>query len=531
MSNMLSALKENGEDFEWYPTTPAMIEAVKKRVPNDTMSIMDIGAGDGRVLLSLGEKCSFALLYAIELSPILMQAQPKNIVPLGTDLFQQNLSCLMVDYIFCNPRYSEFEEWVCKIVAEGFAKKAYLVIPKRWKESHRITDALRRRGATATVIHSDDFLNAERQARAVVDVVEVVFPRHDRYSEKVKDPFDIWFDENIDTFDKAEPIMDDYENLRELTRKFSQASIDEMVAEYLEEYKRLEMNYRAIFKLDHQILTELGVDKDAIREGLKTKMAGLKVKYWTVLFDRLDAITSRLATKSKKDLLEKLTRNVAVEFTASNAYSVVIWAIKNANQYFDDQCVGLFYELATFDGALKYKSNVKTWDKTGWRYVDNKHTHFALDYRIVVERWSAIKKEDYRDWDYPGNLSRSCHELIADVIAVMSNLGYATHTVRSTDRTWFAGQWEDFYLSNTSEVLFQVKAYKNGNLHFRFKPECIRALNVRVGRLLKWVRSVEDVIAEMDYTVEEARKYFNHVPYIQASNVRLLQAPEKGESD
>jgi hypothetical protein len=253
-------------------------------------------------------------------------------------------------------------------------------------------------------------------------------------------------------------------------------------------------------------------------------MAGLKVKYWQILFERLDAITSRLSTKSKERLLKKLTDNTAVEFTSGNAYSVVLWAIKNANQYFDEQLITLFRELSTFEGVLNYKSNQKTWEHNGWRYSnrDEKFSHYTLDYRIVVRQYSAIRNEQWNSWEYPGNLSRTCHDLIADVVAVMSNLGFSTYSSKSLDREWQGGKWQDFYTD--LGILFQVKAYMNGNLHFRFMPEAIKALNIEAGRLLKWVRTVDEVVTEMGYTRAEAKRYFRSNTQILASNVPLLVA-------
>ena len=521
-SQMVLDLKQGGQDFEWYPTTSAMIEVVKRCIPEDADSIMEIGAGDGRVLVQLAEKCKFAKLYGIELSTILVQRQPKEIIPVGTNVHEQNLSCLSVDYIFSNPIYSEYEEWVCKIIAEGYAKRAFLVIPQRWKESKLIEKSLKSRNATARVLFNDDFLNAERQSRAVVDIVEITYPK-DLWGRDVQDPFDIWFDQNIDTFDKEKEFKES-DTSRDLARRFANSSIAEMVEAYLEEYGLLERNYRAIFQMDYSILSELGVNKDQVRGGLKKKIAGLKTKYWGILFDRLDAITSRLATKSKKHLLEKLTNNASVEFTASNAYSVVLWAIKNANQYFDDQLIELFYGLSQFEGVLNYKSNVRAWEKDGWRYGngDHKNTHYSLDYRIVVSQYNAICKDSYSKWDYPGGLSNSCHDMIADVIAVMGNLGFSTYSTRSLDREWEGGKWQNFYETNSDKILFQVKAYMNGNLHFRFMPSAIKALNVAAGRLLKWLRTEEDVITELGYTPQEAREYFNRDCHILPSNIKLL---------
>lgn len=526
---MVSTLTENDQDFEWYPTTQAMIEVVARGISVDTQSILDIGAGDGRVLLGLSVKCPHAKLYGIELSQLLVQAQPASVIPIGTNLFEQNLACLPVDHIFCNPPYSEYEEWTCKIISEGYAQKSFLVIPQRWKESKLITEALKKRGATARVINSDNFHNAERQARAVVDVVEVTYPRKENRYNEVKDPFDIWFDANIDTFDHAEEFKES-ETGSDLKRRYANSSIDDMVTAYREEYTLLENNYRAIFKLDYAILKELGIDKNHVRDGLKKKMAGLKIKYWQILFNRLDAITSRLSTKSRKSLLDKLTENTSVEFTAPNAYAVVLWAIKNARQYFDEQLIDLFKALSTFENALKYKSNIKTWAKDGWRYIHSTHpedahrkpTHFALDYRIVVAKTNAIQGGgyDYSHYYYTGNLKDTCHDLLADVVAVLSNLGFMTSSRPSVAREWVGGKWQDWYKGD--EILFQVKAYMNGNLHFRFTPAAIRALNIEAGRLLKWVRSADEVVTEMGYTQEEAEQYFNSNAYMLSNSVKLL---------
>lgn len=540
-SKTVSLLKENGQDFEWYPTTPAMIAAVVEHTSPDMRSILDVGAGDGRVLKSLLVKSPHAKMYGIEKSQILIQAQPDNVIPIGTDLFEQNLACLPVDVIFCNPPYLEFEEWSCKIISEGYAQDAFLVIPRRWKESKLIAEALKKRGATARVILSSDFHSADRKSRAVVDVVEITFPKK-RYgsSRDVQDPFDVWFDQNIDTFKKAdEEGPTETERRDELKRRHAHSSIDDMVAAYREEYQLLENNYRAIFALDYDILKELGINKANVRDGLKKKMADLKIKYWHILFDRLGAITSRLSTDSKKSMLEKLTANTSVEFTATNAYAVVLWTIKNARQYFDDQLIDLFKSLSTFENAHRYKSNQRTWEKDGWRYIDSRDkeyahrapTHYSLDYRIVVEKSYAIYVSDglftSSRYDYPGNLSTRCHELIADVIAVMSNLGFSTSSQNSRDREWESGKWQDWHLSG-DDVLFQMKAFKNGNVHFRFKQEAIRALNIEAARLLKWVRSAEEVVTEMGYTKQEAKKYFN-VNASMLSSVKLLGAVAKGD--
>lgn len=521
---LLEQVKAANEDFEWYPTTMRMIQLVASKMGSNAKAILDIGAGDGRVLKILATKCTEAKLYAIEKSNVLIQAQPDDVIPVGTDLYEQNLACLEVDYIFCNPPYSEYESWTSMIIESGYARYAYLIIPQRWADSAIIAESLKKRGAVARVVGSDHFLDAERSARAVVDILEIRFPRKaNGYSDEVKDPFDIWFDATIDTFDKPEePAPVDVGGDIAKTRKHN--SIIDLVEAYNEEYNRLESNYKAIFTLDLAILKELGVNKAAVRDGIKIKMAGLKNKYWALMFERLDAITSRLCTETKKRFLAQLNGRNAIAFTATNAYAVVLWAIKNANKYYNQQLVKLFKDLSVFDGVNNYKSNQKTWEKSGWRYMAEEHSHYALDYRIVHEGSGGIVDEGtWHKYDYPGNLYKGRHELIADIIAVFSNLGFSLgdNQKSSHEREWFSNSSQVFY-SNRQTMLFEVKAFKNGNAHFRFMPAAIKALNVEAGRLLGWLKSPDDVVAQLGYSAADAKQYFRSSIQLTASSLKLL---------
>lgn len=355
---ILQAVQAADEDFEFYPTTKAMVDVVARHLPAEYGSIMDIGAGDARVLRWFAEKVREdkhrPTLYAIEKSTVLVGTWPEQIVPVGTEFYEQNLACLQVDYIYCNPPYSEYEAWTSLIVETGYAKKAYLVIPQRWVDSVPVAEALKKRGATTKVIHTGDFLDADRRARAVINIVEVTYPTTEgyrSYDQELIDPFDAWFDANVSAFDQEEAVGEEAVNA-ELAKKHDFSTITGLVDAFNEEYALMQANYKAIFKLDYAILKELGVSKGAIREGLKKRMSGLKTKYWQLLFDRLTAITSRLCTDTKKSFLGKLTGRAGIAFTANNAYAVVIWAIKHANRYFDDQLVKLFKDLSVQPARL-----------------------------------------------------------------------------------------------------------------------------------------------------------------------------------
>lgn len=519
---IVTALQDTHQDFEWYPTTSRIIGSVMKDMSRvDVDSVLDIGAGDGRVLTSVAKLFENAKLYSIEKSPQLQQLQSDTIMPVGAEFWEQDLMSLPVSVVFCNPPYSEFEAWASRIISTAYALRVYLVLPQRWSHSEKIREALKTRAADATVIHEDDFLDAPRQARAVVQVIRVQLPSyHDR--RHPEDPFDVWFDQHIDTFDVESPVVDDITS-SELAKIRDLKSIGALVDAFDEEYTRMQDHYRAIFKLDAALLKELGVNKQSVREGLKARMVGLKSKYWTILFDHLSVITDRLTTTTKKMFLDRLTGRTAVAFTVLNAYTIVQWAIKSANLYFDTQLIQVFREFSTPEGVSNYVSNQRTWERDRWRYADDQFSHYALDYRVVLHHQSAIFHSDFGRYDYPGDLHRTAHERIDDLLAVFGNLGFLVRDVSSRTRVWTANRWEDF-CGVDGEMVFQVKGFLNGNLHFRFRPAAIKALNIEAGRLLGWLRGPADVVTELGYTREDADQFFGSHKGLLMSHIKFLTA-------
>jgi hypothetical protein len=106
---------------------------------------------------------------------------------------------------------------------------------------------------------------------------------------------------------------------------------------YNQELSHLNKNYQSVAALDGDLLKELGVSQKGLMEALKQKIEGLKLLYWSELFNNLDKITSRLTKRSREALLNTLMSHTSVDFSAQNAYTIVIWVIKNANKYFDKQ--------------------------------------------------------------------------------------------------------------------------------------------------------------------------------------------------
>lgn len=511
----LAELQQAGEDFQWYPTTPEILRQVAASIRRSTdryhrgdTKILDIGAGDGRALTRLQEMLTddrdswntvSLTQFAIEKSMRHLTNMPKQIVVIGTEFHEQTLVDKEVDIVFCNPPYSEYEAWAYRILKECAAQSVYLVIPRRWRDSPRLAELVEQLQLTAESLGEFDFENAERQARARVEIV-----RFDMAAREEHAAFDAAIEEmlpeldqfecELDTDSPAEPNWDGQVapggNL-----------IDSLVSAYDAELAELYATYRAVVKINPRILKELGVTKPNILTGLREKIKGLKNKYWEVLFEHLADVTKRFATKQRKAFLESLHDKTVIDFTHGNVRSMLIWIAKWSNDYFDEQLIELFQTLAKKCNVHQYKSNHKVWIEDRWRYSggNDPNSHYQVDYRLVVTMYNAIK--DGYAWEARGGLSNSCHDFLMDFVTVANNLGFPCQD-RSDRYHWTSGSKNEIRLDN-GDVLMDVKAFKNGNLHIRVSKRVMLAINVQVGKLLGWIHSADEAVQELQPDPED----------------------------
>lgn len=539
---LVERLKEANEDHEFYPTTDEIISALSKDIENASKaysSVLDIGAGNGKVLKSLRGIAGFSDLHAIEKSSILCSELDPDILIVGTDFHQQSLLSKEVDVVFCNPPYSEFEEWVEKIVRQSGSSRVYLVIPIRWQNSIRIKDALAFRETEARVIGKFDFEDADRSARATVHLICVEFG-DSRYEKD--DPFERHFNEQFeDLITKFKASESRPEGEKSESESSSQGKPHDfhslvvgpnypeaLVKLYGAEMDKIQNNYRLVAQLDVSLLNEFKIDPQNIMGCLKARLSGLKNDYWMELFSHLTAITDRLTSQSRKSLLDKLHRHVQVDFTVSNIYEIVLWVIKNANGYIDSQLISTYELMVAKCNVALYKSNQRTWVENHWRYGRNDkdlNSHYALDYRIVTHRIGGLTSrfgDKYK-------LDESAANFIGDLRTLARNLGFTPLQNDSLWRLdyrgcedWRSGQNQEFFFNGKdgAELLFDVKAFKNRNLHLRLNKDFMLALNVEHGRLRGWIRNAREAVEELQD--DNAAKYFNGNHRITGGSQMLL---------
>jgi len=285
-----------------------------------------------------------------------------------------------------------------------------------------------------------------------------------------------------------------------------------LTALYSRDMQKLISNYQKLGEIDGELMQELNIDLKVVKEALKLKISGLKSLYWQEIFDRLDKIKKRLCSKQRQRLFERLNTNI--DFTEQNIYAVLIWVIKNANQYLDQQITDIFAELTTAENTRNYKSNQTTWEQDKWRYREQKRSHYCLDYRLVVQGyWQGYNKK---------HLSEGTINLINDIMTIAENLGFDGQS--SLDFGWNKapnyGEKIEFWMrpnwksDNTSkhQLFMECRFYKNGNTHIKLNKEFMKAFNIEAARINKWIRSPQEASEEFHkdckVSEDEAKKYF-----------------------
>lgn len=525
---LVNELKDKGEDFEFYPTTPEIVGIVARNIAEGA-SLLDIGAGRGDVLKALEGKAG--KLYAIEKSETLISQLPASVFVVGTDFHRQTLIDKKMDVIFCNPPFSEFERWAEKIIREANCTTVLLVMPERWKDSKPILEAIATREASTSPLGAFSFQDADRAARGTVELLRV------NLGDRGSSPFNIWFDsefkEEADKAKESDSLRSKERGLISKNKEILKGRnlIETLEELYLQELETLVASYRKIAEIPPSLLRELGVDSSKVIGGLELKIDGLKNQYWKELFDNLDKITDRLTTKSRRELLDTLTANTNVDFSASNAYAVILWAIKNANSYLDGQLVDLYKRISDEDGVKAYKSN-RHFAEGNFRFhrssiYDDEPTHYKLDYRLVNYCYA------FRQWDleYPNRdgsvtISDRARDIINDLCTVGKCLGFDV-SEDAQSFMWQPGKLKEFsYLKDSEtfdyEDFMSIRLYKNGNMHIKLNKKFLLRLNIEAARILKWVNSPQEAAAEMGESPRNVTEAWGSNAQLTLNPARLL---------
>lgn len=507
VTELVKQLKEQGQDFEWYPSTDEMISKITPSIIDEmksgslyNLNILDIGAGNGKVLEKIKENLqkegkeyiSFNK-YAIEKSDILIEQMQRDVVVIGGDFYEISLiEKTYFNIVFCNPPYSEYESFASRIIKELKANRIFLILPSRWKDSKEIKNAIYSRKDDLkchNILGEFDFLNAQRQARAKVEIVEFIFNKYrfddknnDLFISSLKECFNIDLENIQNRSEKDEEFENDIK--REINEVKNEDLIEKLISLYNKEFEKLNYSLNNFNNIPKSILSNLRIDKESIAEAIQGEIKGIKFVFWKELFNRLDSINERLIPKYRLRLADTFS-SLNIDFNFSNIKSACLYVIKNANYYVDLGVLDLFDDF-TEHGALEYKSN-KKFIFSSWRHTDDKFKAKKLDYRVVYPCGSLSSISEL--WDKLSTIAK-----LLGFIPCSTNYNLINH-YKNYD--YISGQFEDksegdcFFINHNKEeeIFFSFRAYKNGNLHFNFNKEFIACFNIAVGKLRKWINN------------------------------------------
>lgn len=528
MKNLLDNLKENNQDWEFYPTNSRMIAKIYNyfgRQLNGS-TILDIGAGNGNFLTKLEIEAKkiidiaiqngadkrdanfYINKFAIEKSEILIEQMPNDITIIGADFQQQTLIDKDFDYIFCNPPYREFKEWMYKIINETNSNDVIMIVPSRWTKDDELLALIKKRQFTFKIIGNDDFLDAERQARAYVDIIHFsrlrekqAYDRENRESinQSFIDFFEDQFGESFKN-EKEKELKEKLEEARENELVAGNNTVETLCNLYNIEFEKLLNSYKAIAQLGEATLKDIGLDKNKILSSLNYKISNLKKDYWRYLINNTDKITSRLIRSIRDKLIEKITVSIgSIDFNEKNVYAIVIWIIKNANKSYDEQLLFMFDICIEPANIKKYKSNQKVFETeenrwgsgVGTRFKNKKEvSNITLDYRIITS---------INDYGY----------------------GYTSY-YRQSKENQVIQDWETICNNLLGHKNFgEIKFYKNNNCHIKFNVDFAKAFNIQASLLKGWIKDKRQAKEEFEMKITDEDLNFNYFQ-INKNNFLLL---------
>lgn len=572
-------LKEADQDFEFYPTTSEMIDLVFGDIKtilethefhhsyDHTIRVLDIGAGDGRVLLSLKDKLSAIIperrsieLLAIEKSSIQIDGyRKKGISLIGTEFNETNLISKNTDIAFVNPPYESFSFWLSSVISQVNFGVLYAIVPQRWRENKDIKQAIETRQISdVTVLKEMDFLDADRAARAKVEVIRFSFNDFEEEAEKTDnlsrqrnyhytpkiglratDPFQQFIQDQLGlkrTYSNTTSQFNEHCEINRIKQQMEDESspsfeivkhrgvLDALIENYENDLSHVLAQYKKIGELDSSILQELGVKHDDLLTGVKEKLLGFRNVYWALLFEHLDALTDRLISKHKTNLLNTLKAN-ALDFTRTNAMYIVSYAVEMGNELIEESIVDVYKALTCESSISRYYASNQHVYKDNWRHNQfnreaAEKAKYQLDYRFVVSSYGNFSSNS---WEL--GLSESARNFVNDLLVVFKLLGYSNIMAYKNYNHVSAGE-SIIVKGNEPDgkvlELMQVRFYKNGNRHIKFNQSAMLRFNVTASRILGWVRSKEEFEQENETQIDEKAWSVANEMKIQSTQVFAL---------
>ena len=533
MKTLINELKDNGEDFEFYPTPKDVMHKIAsdanrmlskiEPVNPEQVTILDPCCGDGRAVAALTEALSYkssdwgSFRYnaeiktlGIECSAILHNRVRNGDLPvkvnlIGTDAFQTELALTGADVVLVNPPYSEAVAWMGHILTHVTNGVVYFVVPQgKWQH---VVDA---HAATFDheTIHTFDFREAERAARVTVDVVRMVCTK--KRDEMISDSFGFqWPDDNEQSVDDL-GMQADEEKVMQYAIDTGRPLTEALEHGYIQRQQSVSSAFHAIADIDGRVFRALGITRSEIVGQFIKEQKRLRRDYWRRFLDHFEPVSKRIISKYREDWAERMMLESA-PFTVANMEMIAGNIIEDVIDIRDKQVAWMFDELTGDKGWKTYKSTARMMDgdmraMRSFRYeAKERGWCWHLDYRIVAGFFNsqACAYKSVVGWDTERKFN--------DFNTVIRSLGYKVEPFVVDNRDIRLRTWEQVWGKTPDDedvMLYEFKVFKNGSVHMRFDVDVMRKINVIASRYKGWVHTPAEYAEETGDKNPEVVKLF-----------------------
>ncbi|MDK9793693.1 DUF4942 domain-containing protein [Vibrio sp. D431a] len=536
------------EDKEFYPTTDEIIEVVKNDIHSKSsykaISLLDIGAGDGRVLTGvmgddiddcdsrmkydLNHQRGVNTLYGIEQSSQLTSLWHQNIIPAGTDFFDTDLMLIDARFTFTNPPFSLIEPWIYKVITESNSEFCYIVSPLRWRESETIKDAINKRNAEIESLGIFSFKNGDRPVKEGNDLAELFIVKLGHSDSKsFVAPLKLMLEEMLGEDRQEIPDHKKYPVKTRLQKSIKETSnqdhslvkagdyVEAMVELYEKEKAKI---YEAISKLqsiDPSVLSGIGVNIYDATLNMRRELNNLRVSYWKELFQNTRDLGEIIDTDTTYTFSKLFEDQTKLEFNKANIRTVMLWCLRNVRAYCKIQTQKNIETLFTSVNIRAYKSNQSRFIDGDWDYAGHAPrgvSHFCLNTtkRLIIS-WYVRRVSDGAISS--GKLHYNISNELKNLCVIANNIGFPVNNINEiSDQNWESGKVREIFYTDKetgkTKTLFKAKVFKQGTIHLNMDKDFINFLNVEFGRMKGWVTTPKEAAEEMYMSEGEAERAF-----------------------
>ena len=441
---------------DFYPTPKEVIHQMISRLDLDGKVVLEPSSGKGDIIDVLKEHGANVLCCEINEDLAKISASKAKLI--ANDFLSVTSDKIShIDCIVMNPPFSADEQHIvhawniapngCEIVA--LCNWQTLANPYS-KTRRELVSLISNYGYSENI--GDLFSNAERKTGIDIGLIRLTKPG-------TNDDFSDFFTDEDDNPERQEYGLMSYNAVREVVQRYVNAV--KLYDEVLENAVKMNALTEGIGVSDI-VFTCSQKDVPTTRDQFAKE---LQKKSWAWIINKMN-----LKKYSTRGLTEDINKFVeqqkSMKFTMKNIYKMLDVIIQTTGQRMDKALLEVFDNLTMHHHENRW--NVEGW-KTNSHYLVNKK--FINPYICPESSWGG-KDLNYNQADRLDDLDKALCFITGENWNDNRRFSYTINTLRPEYGEWF--DWG----------FFEVKLFKKGTGHFKFKDENVWALfNQQIARI------------------------------------------------